>query len=260
MRLLIARLLTLAAAFLWATEAFAEFEIQESTVEKGEHEIEYRGALHWGLPDPDFDPIRQSHELEGQYGLTDRWLVSITTGFEQSLGQDLELTSVEGEAQYEVIELKGDGLGFALRGGYSQATAGGDANEIAFGPIIELLKGSVSLVLDPLFTNQVGPNRTAQGLGFNYGWQLKYTLPRKWGLALEMFGNIEDLANSCSFNDQNHSIGPVVYYSFGKGDQNDKTEAEEEEERNLTVGLGLQFGLTEATSKAAIKLDAQLQF
>jgi hypothetical protein len=75
-----------------------------------------------------------------------------------------------------------------------------------------------------------------------------------------MFGNIEDLANSGSFNDQNHSIGPVVYYSFGKGDQNDKTEAEEEEERNLTVGLGLQFGLTEATSKAAIKLDAQLQF
>jgi len=30
--------------------ALAEFEIQESTVEKGEKEFEYRGALHWGFP------------------------------------------------------------------------------------------------------------------------------------------------------------------------------------------------------------------
>ncbi|HEY6670611.1 MAG TPA: hypothetical protein VI075_06740 [Methyloceanibacter sp.] len=28
--------------------ALAEFEIQESTVDKGETELEYRGALHWG--------------------------------------------------------------------------------------------------------------------------------------------------------------------------------------------------------------------
>ena len=30
--------------------ALAEFEIQESQVEKGEVEIEYRGAAHWGFP------------------------------------------------------------------------------------------------------------------------------------------------------------------------------------------------------------------
>ncbi len=30
--------------------ALAEFEIQESQVEKGEVEIEYRGAVHWGFP------------------------------------------------------------------------------------------------------------------------------------------------------------------------------------------------------------------
>ena len=30
--------------------ALAEFEIQESGVEKGELEFEYRGAVHWGFP------------------------------------------------------------------------------------------------------------------------------------------------------------------------------------------------------------------
>ncbi len=53
------RLALLAAACALATAGFtigttkparAEFEIQESGVEKGEVEFEYRGAVHWGFP------------------------------------------------------------------------------------------------------------------------------------------------------------------------------------------------------------------
>ena len=41
--------LSLLAAWLFlATPAYAEFEIKESQVEKGEVELEYRGAVHWG--------------------------------------------------------------------------------------------------------------------------------------------------------------------------------------------------------------------
>jgi len=53
-----------AIAFVTTSEALAEFEIQESTVEKGHVELEYRRALHWGLPEPEFDPLRHSHENE----------------------------------------------------------------------------------------------------------------------------------------------------------------------------------------------------
>jgi hypothetical protein len=255
-----------AVAFVTTSEALAEFEIQESTVEKGRVELEYRGALHWGLPEPEFGPLRQSHEFEIQYGLTDRWAFSLIPDFEQSLGDSLQLTAVEGEGQYEILKLRDNGLGLAFRGRYSQPIVGGEAEQISFGPILEWVKGPISLILDPLFTDQVGPNRTTDGLGFNYGWQLKYSLPRNWSLALEMFGNIEDLANSGSFNDQNHSIGPVLYYTFGKGNEteegkrNRENEAADESESSLTVGLGLQFGLTEATSKTALKLNAQLEF
>ncbi len=65
--------------------ALAEFEIQESQVEKGEVEFEYRGAVHWGFPktekeeaedgeegersrEEDEGPLRQSHDFEMQYG------------------------------------------------------------------------------------------------------------------------------------------------------------------------------------------------
>ena len=36
--------------FIALDPAFAEFEIQEAGIEKGEVELEYRGAYHWGVP------------------------------------------------------------------------------------------------------------------------------------------------------------------------------------------------------------------
>ena len=63
-----------AAAGLMTKPALAEFEIQESQVEKGEIELEYRGAVHWGfdkqteaegaLQEEEEAPLRQSHDFE----------------------------------------------------------------------------------------------------------------------------------------------------------------------------------------------------
>jgi hypothetical protein len=41
--------------FIALEPALAEFEIQEAGIEKGEVELEYRGAYHWGLTEVDED-------------------------------------------------------------------------------------------------------------------------------------------------------------------------------------------------------------
>jgi hypothetical protein len=93
--------------------ALAEFEIQESTVEKGEKEFEYRGAVHWGFPrterkdageeekeggaageEEEEGPLRQSHDFEFSYGLTDRWLFTTTLTADEPLDEDFALSSV----------------------------------------------------------------------------------------------------------------------------------------------------------------------
>ena len=66
-----------AAVSIITRPALAEFEIQEPTVEKGEVELEYRGAVHWGFPEDasgaeqgalaeeaEAEFLRQSHDLE----------------------------------------------------------------------------------------------------------------------------------------------------------------------------------------------------
>ncbi len=82
-----------------------------------------------------------------------------------------------------------------------------------------------------------------------------------------MFGEIEDLANAGSFDDQEHSLGPTIFYNPGDdddegeevGDEGDD-EAEKKEgggpaEMEFSLNVGVQFGLTDATSDTALKFQ-----
>jgi len=264
-------------------QVWAEFEIQETQVEKGEVEFEYRGAVHWGFPkrergaaeeggeggaleeEEEGEFLRQSHDFEFQWAFTDRWMISTALSADEPLDQEFDLSSVEIELQYELIERKGDGIGLAPIVAYGFATRGGEADEIEFGPFVELASGKFLFTGNPIFTAQVGDNRETDSLGFEYGWRAAYALSRRWGIGVEMFGEIEDLSNSGSFNDQTHSMGPTLFFNPG-GDALEDGEIEEGEEKaggrqtEFFVNVGVQFGLTDATSDAALKFQGTLEF
>jgi hypothetical protein len=243
------------------TPAQAEFEIQEAGVEKGAKELEYRGAVHWGISnqegsnategdqahegsgDEEEGPLRQSHDLEFEYGLTDRWLFSTTISADEPVDQDFNLSSVELGLQYGFMKRRGDGIAMAIQTEYGFATRGGDPDEFGFGPIVELASGKLLITLNPIFSTQVGENRNQDGFGFDYGWRAEYDFAKHWGVDVEMFGQMEDLSHAGSFNDQNHSIGPTLFWKPVGG------------ELELSFNVGVQFGLTDATSDGALKFQ-----
>jgi hypothetical protein len=257
---------TLFAALLVATPARPEFEIQESTIAKGEMQLQYRAAQHAGvprdpigpiLPDDEEAPLRQSHEFEIQMSITSHWLVAVTQGFDKPDGESLNLTAFEAETQFELITLRGDGLGFAIQGGFEEPVGRNaltEPGDVHFGPIVELAKDKVLLTFNPLFFKERGAPADQDGLGFEYGWQAKYQWKEKLALAFESFGEIQDLADAGPFSQQEHSIGPAFYYVIGEADE-DKGEGAE-----LTVSFGAQFGLTEQTSDAALKVFIGYEF
>ncbi len=267
--------------------AHAEFEIQEAGVEKGEKEFEYRGATHWGISnqeksnatedegeegggDEEEGALRQSHDFEFQYGLTNRWLFSTTLTADEPTDQDFNLSSVELGLQYEFMKRNGDGIAMAMQSEYGFATRGGDPDEFGFGPIVELASGKLLITLNPVFNVQVGDNRDQDGLGFEYGWRAEYDFAKHWGIGVEMFGEIEDLANSGPWNDQNHSIGPTLFWNPGGGDEDEgegEKEAGDDDEKaggppdlELSFNIGVQFGLTDATSDGALKFQGSLSW
>jgi hypothetical protein len=253
---------------LVAAPALAEFEIQESTIDEGEIQLQYRAAQHGGLPrggsgdvdvlpDDEEAPLRQSHEFEIQMSITSHWLIAVTHGFDKLDNDDLNLTALEAESQIEIITLEGDGFGLAIQGGFEkavQAAARTEPSDVHFGPILEFSKDKFLLTLNPLFFKERGPNADQDGLGFEYGWQARYQVTPRLSLALESFGEIQDMADGSPFNEQEHSIGPAFYYTFGEADEEAKKGAE------LTVSFGGQFGLTDVTSDAALKVFIGYEF
>ncbi len=250
-----------------ARPAHAEFEIQESTIDEGEIQLQYRAAQHGGVPrgTPDLDvlpddeeaPLRQSHEFEIQMSITSHWLFAVTQGFDKPDGDDLNLTALEVESQIEIITLEGDGFGLAVQGGFEKPVgraAGVEPGDVHFGPILEFAKDKVLLTFNPLFFKERGAPAEQEGMGFEYGWQAKYQLTERLALTFESFGEIQDLANAGPFQTQEHSIGPAFYYTFGEAEEAEKKGAE------LTVSFGAQFGLTQATSDAALKVFIGYEF
>jgi hypothetical protein len=86
-----------------------------------------------------------------------------------------------------------------------------------------------------------------------------------------MFGEIEDLANAGSFENQVHSIGPTLFWQPGGGgeeagdvgegdDDNAKGNVPEPASTEFSMNVGVQFGLTDATSDTALKFQGSLAF
>src|SRR5262249_53460086 len=140
-----------------------------------------------------------------------RWQVIVEGLLEQPLHEDLQGTEIEIGTQFEMVKRKGDGFDLAFRTEYEAVLERGEADEILFGPIIKYVRGRASTTLDAFFAGQVGDRADTQGLGFQYNWQAKYELNSRLGLGAEAFGEIEDLANAGSFNEQPHRVGPVIY-------------------------------------------------
>src|SRR5262245_43957843 len=174
-------------------------------------------------------------------GITDWWMISVTSGFDKALGEKLQATTVEVETQFGLVRREGNGLGLAFQMGYSQALnhglqVDGEPNEFAFGPIVELASGPFLLTLNPLFGKQIGTFSDQEGLGFDYGWREEYNFAKHWGLGIEMFGEIEDLANAGPFSTQVHSIGPTLFYNFGGEEEEDEGKADGQESDNVGPG------------------------
>jgi hypothetical protein len=81
-----------------------------------------------------------------------------------------------------------------------------------------------------------------------------------------MFGGIDDLANAGSFNDQNHSIGPTLFWNPGseeeeaKGGDGDEDNNKAPPDMELSFNVGVQFGLTDVTSDGALKFQGSLSW
>ena len=267
-------ILATTAVVVCAPPAWAvDFEIQEATVEKGEVELEYRGAVFDGQPkleaedgEEEESPLEQTHDAELQLSLTDRVMFSVTGTFDEPAREDFRLSVTEIEVQYEIIQRQH--FGMSLQFEYEFATIGDTPDELSLAALLEKQSGPIHTTANLFLTSQAGEAVETDAPGFEYALQSKGSVSKRWGIGAEAFGEIEDLSNPGSFDEQEHYVGPMIYYALG-GDDDDRDGREggedeqgngEREGPNLSLSFGVLFGVTDVTSDTAFRLNGSLEF
>jgi hypothetical protein len=263
--LVIAPCAAAAALSLSGSFALAEFEIPEVDVDRGTIEGEYRGAQHWGLapqsPDEEADVLRQSHEVEIQYGITDFWALRLTPNVEQPDGESTELNSIGIETQFVLVRRNEGPFGLAFMAGYSPVSLFVELDqpdEIEFGPVVELAGKNWLTTFNPRLARDVGEFADQESFGFEYAAQFNYRFAKRWSIAALAFGEVEDLANAGGLNDQNHIFGPGLYLYSRAGAGVDEPGDAGGDGRDgplfWSLGVGTLFGLTEASDDVTLRV------
>lgn len=211
---------------------------------------------------------------------------------------DLHLTGVALEGVFVLIPVEKNGVGLGLLTEYDHSIRGG-TNQLYIGPIIQVVQGPWSALANLLLVQHYGSPDKAVGVpddkkrDFAYAGQLMLEVSPAWSLALEGYGTFDRLGHSGTQSPEQaafgrfdqHRAGPVVYYRFNpdggplgdgkkragksasvKGlgkDDDDKPGASGDKDgrdRSVSIGVGLLFGLTDATPDQTLKLSLEYNF
>jgi hypothetical protein len=244
-----------------ASPAAAQFHVVQPDVVKGEATVGDHAAAYVG-PGTE-EKLRQGHEVEATYDFTERWELVAKGIFQQPIGEPLEAKNYQLGAQYELVQRHGDGVGLAFRTLYEFAAEGGQPDDLFYGPMARLVLGKDSATINAFFISQVGENADPGSVELKINWQLRRDLGPKFGLGVEGYTDIKDLADAGSFEDQEHRLGPVLYLDLGKKDAKEELHRDEvvrPEAPSFRVAAGALFGLSEATSDVTFKLDVSAAF
>ncbi|WP_125461748.1 MULTISPECIES: hypothetical protein [Rhodomicrobium] len=254
--------------------AYAQLNVQSPGVTKGEWEVETHSTFQTGLPRTDADdgpPVRQGHELEIGYGVTDFWQFELGMTAQRPVDGSFEASGIEFENTFELGTIPRWSATFALFATLALGVGGADDPDAAeLGPIVQFGDDkSGSLILNGFFEKTFGENRD-KGLGFEYAAQLRLPLAGKFALGAELFGEIEDIDNAPSFEDTELRAGPMLYLSFGddddkaKGkpgdDDKDKSLKSGGKDPEIEIGAGVLLGATDATPDYTFKCDFEITF
>jgi hypothetical protein len=242
-----AAMLVLGSAGLIDAARAQAFDVKQPEVEAGELLLSQTNTLHAGLPRHlGSDVNRSAHELGLDYGLSSWWKLTGVLKFERPEQEDLRLANAAIES---IFLLKGTDdkrtrdFGLAWFTGVDITTHRDSTNAVVFGPIAKLKSDKLTFTVNPFFEKTFGRNRD-EGVAFVYAWQIKQELRDGFGIGVEGYGTVDNIAHPPPVAEQEHRIGPVVY-----------TEVELRKDFKLTPEFGVLFGLTEATPDVTFKLN-----
>jgi hypothetical protein len=144
-------------------------------------------------------------------------------------------------------------LDFAIFAEYSRATDRNEADTVELGLLFQKQHLQMLHTLNLFWEKPVGA--LAEPIDtFKYAWQSRYLLNRYFQPGIEVYGEIEDINNPGTFNQQQFRLGPMFAGSYSLGDILGKGKIKYE--------AGYLFGATSATEHGTLRtrLEVEIPF
>jgi hypothetical protein len=239
----------LIAASAGAASSWAQtFDIHAPEAKRGEVEIETLNAANLGPARGPGEFVRDAHELKLTYGVSDFWKVEFGGLLEYPSAHDPRFSRVAFENVFVLRAADKVGLGLGWFTSVEAATNSETTNAVIFGPIVSWKADKFSALANPFFEKTFGQNHE-EGIAFTYTWQAKLEIEKGFGIGVEGLGRIENISASPPISQQDHRIGPSLYFTkpLGQGQE-------------LEIGLGTFIGMTRGSPDATLKLNLAISF
>jgi hypothetical protein len=241
---LLAATLVAACCSGWTSPAGAQsFDIHAPESKRGAVDLEVLNGVNAGRLPAGAETLRKAHEFKYVTGLTDRWMFELGALVEKPTTDDTRLARISLENIFVVKPPVENG--FAL-GWYVSAeirTSEATHNSVLFGPLIQYNAGKAEFLINPILHKTFGANATS-GIDLNYIWRAKVEVQHGFGVGAMGYGNIEDLGAGSTFNQQDHRIGPALFFDVPL-----------EKGRELDISVGTFFGMTSASPEASLMIN-----
>lgn len=209
-----ARVATL-AAFLLAplAPARADLHVRLPVVDYREVEYEQNGLISFGPPGSGFDRA-QSYSNAIGVGILPFWQMELEGEAQAAPGKGLRMDAVTLENTFQLTEPGEYEYNFGFYAEFSRSIRRGQPGSVTLGPIVQKelpdFLGADSIhTLNLFLTHDVGPS-SGHATGLVYAWQSLLYVNQYVSPAVEVYGQISDLAHAGHFDEQQVLAGPVL--------------------------------------------------
>jgi len=196
--------------------AYAHNKIYSPYVEYGEFELEYRG--HATTDKRAAKDKNEKHKIEIAYGISEYWSSGLIGVWNKKPGSAREYTATAWE---NIIQLTDQGqywldIGVYLE--YVLASKTNSADKVEVKLLLEQPGIKFTNTANIVLERQVGSNSN-DATELEIFWRTKYRWKKAIEPAIEIYSKFGELGKSVKFDDQKHSIGPVIMGEFAAGNE-----------------------------------------
>jgi high-affinity iron transporter len=189
---------------------FAGSKVYSPYVEKGEFEIEWKGALD--VDDDSQVSGAMKNQMAVGYGFTDYWYTEVIGELERdgSSGADQKFTALEWENRFQITQPNEYWLDVGAYAAYENARESRHADKVELGLLLAKDTGKFTHYANIFLEKEVGAY-TTESVESSFAWSTRYRYKEWLEPGFEVHSEFGEIKENKGYDEQEHLVGPALY-------------------------------------------------